>query len=746
MSCNNQILIAGAGTGKTSILAQAFVDYLKFYSIHKILAITFTQKAAEEMRTRILLKMRNEKNTNCGIFSATICTFHAFCAQIISEHMGNFTLISPYKNNQLSIKIAEKTILGELDRNGVKRLIARFKINKWGEHSGNKGIAEILVSIARDIREQNIENPKLLCENGDKVQELIRKIYDSFQIFLLSTQDEIIIQKLNAFLREFNLFCANMDKSDSIWAPIFKNMKLIISDRFGNNKLRLNLNNAVSELGVYLCGFKSSFELTLVSELLDKYQKSRDVYMEQNKIFSFEDLLWKASKILSQKESRFRCVLVDEYQDCSPIQEKLVLLLGRKAELFLVGDPKQSIYGFRGANSSTIKEIPGKRAYLSTSWRSQGAIIDFVNLITSTTLPFFDKNESLHSVNLHYGRAGGILRDDWIKQLKILISEGHHKPTDFVILVRRIKSAIPIIAGLRKFDIPAKIIGGSEFYACQEISDFAAALFVLIEPDNALAKLTVMRSPFCRLSDSELIKWKDYKLPSVFNIARNKLGRERLGKIIDFLLLNSHYISGISHNDDKEQQFANIFKLKALLIDVLADYEISIRDLWNKIDQLPKEDLADQFTEQGDSVVKIMTIHQSKGLEFPIVILADLSSSIPYDMDGIMFDPVLGLAITQKGTFLEMCCPTNSSEKKSFPTPIDKIRYSKQTRSEAELYRLLYVAITRAKKYLYIIDLNQPKHGNSLMQIIKKAKQKDEILFNKLMPDGFVFGSQSFDR
>lgn len=740
----NHILIAGAGTGKTFALMQAYIDYLKIYSISEMLAITFTQKAAEEMRTRIISKMHEKNILNQEIFSASICTFHAFCAKIIREHDGDFKLLSTYEDNKFSNKIAEEVILSELRHGNIKNLVARFGIH--GPNHSNKGLSEFLISISKELREKDIKNPKLLLEDGKKKIELIEKILNLLQSFLNTAQDINLIKKLNSFLKMLNCLRLAISKSEHIWVPIFKNMRSIVFNCFEDKKLQLKLNAAIDELGSYLCIVHLGFDLILFNELLDRYRRSRDLYFLENKLFSFEDILWRASEILSKKDCKFRCVLVDEYQDNNPIQEKLIQCLGKNAELFLVGDPKQSIYGFRGASSSILENISGTHSYLTISQRSQGGIVEFVNLIMSSVYPNFNKNELLGSAKLHYGRAGGILKDGWIKQMQTLILEKHYKPSDFVILVRRIKAAIPLAAELQNYHIPVKIIGGSEFYTCQEIYDFAAALLILIEPNNVLAKFILMRSPFCNIPDTELINWKNYKLPNVFNVARKKLGNERLAKIIDFLLINTKYISEISKNKHREQKFANIFKLRTLLIDVLDEYEISIRDLWSKTDNLLNENLAAEFINEHKSAVRIMTIHQSKGLEFPIVILADLESAIPGNIDKICFDPVNGLAISPIGTLLEACCPSRPSEKKQFQMPIDKVKQFKRNSANNELYKLLYVAITRASEYLYIInnsddEVNAQRSKNNLLDIIKIAKQKNEILFNKLMQNGFIFKS-----
>ena len=144
--------------------------------------------------------------------------------------------------------------------------------------------------------------------------------------------------------------------------------------------------------------------------------------------------------------------------------------------------------------------------------------------------------------------------------------------------------------------------------------------------------------------------------------------------------------------------------------------------------------------DNNQCVIKIMTIHQAKGLEFPVVILADLDSKIPNNMDQIVFDKRYGLAISHTGTELESYRPINSINKKRFPTNADKIKHLKYINSESELFRLMYVALTRASEYVYIVESDKLniKNKNNLSSLIERVKKYNKILLDKLLPNGFV--------
>lgn len=731
MSDTNRIVIAGAGTGKTYTLVQTYVEALKTYKPYEILAITFTQKAAAEMRARVIARINELGLPARGLLSAPICTFHALCAQIVGDDFGEFTLLSPAEDDKLCLAIAENSILEALEKEPEKigPLVARFQIRKLGD---SQGLADSLVELLQQIRESGGEiksPPTPLFQRG----EIINHVQTAYQRFNTNSKLTPKAQeKLEGFAAAWSKFQACPPDNEIAISACFRDVKATLSGRFGDDGLRSDLVDAMTALGSCLCREFIEPELQTVQDLISLYASNLDQHKRTQRSYGFGDLLVLAKHILEQKPTRFKAVLVDEYQDTSPIQEQLVALLAKNKPLFVVGDPKQSIYGFRGADASVFERVLGARESLNLSRRSQGAVIDLVNLVAEATLPNFKSHEALTAHHPHLGQAGGIWKKDWARQIKSLVDSGQFQPQEMVILVRRIKAAAPMVSELLSLGIPARIYGGEGFYERQEIADLAAALILLIHPEHALARLTLMRSPLWRLPDTELLNWQQ-PLPALFDSLRADLGQKSVAEILDRLFLEGNYVQAMAQEPDGDQRLANVLKLRTQFVDTLENYEPKIQDLWEKLDNPPKESLAEPFDGQENAVL-IMTMHQSKGLEFPAVVLADLASTQPSDSDNIVYDPELGLAVTHKNRAVALCAPQSSEEKKKFPTPLDAVRQKSRARSEAELPRLLYVALTRAKQAVYVIDSEQPDRGLSLMRLLKQARNLNPERFDQLMP------------
>jgi ATP-dependent helicase/nuclease subunit A len=687
MNSQPRIVIAGAGTGKTYTLVETYLDALKRFRPSEILAITFTQKAAAEMRARVISRTNELNLSPRGLLSAPICTFHALCAQIVGDELGEFELLSPTDDERRCLQIAEQVILEMLDAREtlMGHLLTRFNIRGT---SDTPGLRDILVSLLSQIRESGLEPKDII----PPLQKGGRGDFDA---------DE------PAIAAQFR------DRKESL-----KAQKLSREDK------RATLDELLAE-GAALCAQWTAPDTELVRDLLIAYAARLDGIRAESKKLGFSDLLHLSKQFIPKQRARFKCVLVDEYQDTSPIQEQIVQLLTREAELFVVGDPKQSIYGFRGADASVFQRVRGNTETLKLSRRSQGAVIDLVNLVALATIPGFGDSESLEAMHEHHGSAGAMLGKDWAQHIKQLLDTQKHQLEDIVILVRRIKAARHMAFELEKLGIPARIESGDNFYERQEIADMITALYWLINPNSAYAKLTLMRSPFCNLPDSALLEWESQSMPAIFDELRAQLGKLRLAEIIDRLISTGGF--------GEPQAIANLFKLRTLVIDVRENYEEVIKDLWERLDTVPKESLATPFT-AGEAAIRIMTIHQSKGLEFPVVILADLASTIPSDASRIAFDPEVGLAVSHKNRPIALCAPESTEDRKRFPTPIDLVRQKQRSKAEAELPRLLYVALTRAKHSIYIVDLGEQDRGLSMMRLISQARQLDKELFDQLMP------------
>lgn len=763
-SQRNTIVTASAGTGKTYRLVTEFAEtVLASIPPERILALTFTEKAAAEMKTRIADRLATGRYLR-ELEQAPIATYHSFCARVLREYAGviglepNFALLDPFEEEELASQIAKKIILQRLQHGEVfvQTLVARFQV---------KGLAENLLRISQQMMESGCEpdavvdspvpRPFTLIRSENFVELTIRckralVAYDEIWASLTEVARERI-SSARALLSQLQGVIESEESLEIRVSSIFSSLKEALGGRFGPDALRRNVLAEVFALGTLICESFLAPETFAFKSLLSEFSVELASAKKQRMSLAFGDLLVLTRKLLRENlvarkdlKNRFDRVLVDEYQDTSPIQEEIVALLceansdeivlesGMKAidhvvleqgKLFVVGDPKQSIYGFRGSDATlfdrmrrVIVEQGGDCESLAISRRSAPGVIRVVNQATSC-----DEKEKLIPLREETGDCGAIValpRDAIAK----LIAEGV-KPGSIAILVRRIKKATAILEELAAANIPAQIWGGDGFFECQEVVEIICALRLAIEPTHSVSLLTVMRSP--------LMSFDDFYWPHFFEaqngftvdawlaIANSEQFPKELRQRTNCFLETHNWIVSRIDKVSAVEAFekiietngyydclepssqANVDKLRGLLIELDGNLEAQVKQMVRWIKRVPKEALAEE--DGGLDAVRIMTIHQSKGLEFPVVFVADMSAGIPSDASDFLFDEEFGLALNYRGRPISVCAPEGDWAEQ-FPTRIQAVRARKRAKEEEELSRLLYVALTRARDQIYIVD------------------------------------------
>lgn len=881
----NTVVVAGAGAGKTYALVQEYISALLGFHESKdrlhpsqILAVTFTEKAAAEMRSRVTSKLLQLAHDNVfddwileraqffavelptpvelrsisrSILSAPICTFHSFCSQIIREHAvcaeidSEFSLLAPLDENAIALDIAEAVIIDALSEgvDNVDCLLTRFQLRKFGD---GKGLCDNLVSLYQQLSEHGMSplqvqsaltvSNKILAEDKeiDRLFYQIKMAIGQFRESKLTGNALLRIEQVESALQIFLKMLHEKDDLEIKLSAAYKAMRACVAGRFGNDELRKDLVRAIVSLGSYLCFVLTTRDAKTICFLLERFFERFDAYKTHFSVLGFGDLLKKARLLLrnnlsvrKEVQNRFRRILVDEFQDTSPLQEDLVALLCedpaqattllpheramskvflKNDVLFVVGDPKQSIYGFRGADvqlfnhtlntvskGSAHQAVTGKRTTLQLCRRSQGSVVELVNLVGRATLASpgdgitFSAEDCLAALKPALGIAGSIWKADILSlhhkesaiadvlaaKVQKLIVEENAALEDIVVLVRRVKYALPIVLALQRFGIAARIYGGVGFFARTEVVDILAALKLAVDEDDELATLTVLRSPFVAMSDADLVlvldsmaDWKGgVRFPQVLAALENapvaedvkirmtafagiirhlraKLGEISVAQAIDRLLEEGQYGLAIAVEEDAADRLANVLKLRSMCIAFFGDGVRRIRQLWESLDNPPKESLAENLDAQANAV-RLMTIHQAKGLEYRFVILADTLSADPNDTDDISFSPHAGLAVTNKGRPIAACAPITQEEKQYAPTPIDLVRQSKKKASESELARLLYVALTRAKERVFFMDVQVDgekvtDRGVNLRRLLYQGRDLDPQRFDMIMPTEII--------
>ena len=599
------LVIAGAGSGKTKVLTTRIANLIENgVKPYNILAITFTNKAAGEMRERV--------NNIINAHDAFIGTFHSFGLKIIRENSALFNLTSAFT--------------------------------------------------------------------------------------LIDTEDQTSIIK-----------------------KIMKNINItdkMVSPAFIKSKISFIKNNMLSDSEI------ANFLILENEKIAVKVYYEYEKILKRNNTLDFDDLLKKPvelftsnKEVLEKYQDKFKYILIDEYQDTNEVQYKLVKLLSKKyLNLFVVGDPSQSIYAFRGANYQNIlnfeKDFKGCTVIkLPQNYRSTQTILDAANEVISHNKQRKDLDlfsDLGQGVKIKYIRTFNDEMENKrvIDEIQKLCEEGYNRK-DMAIFYRTNAQSRSIEDALVKSNIPYKVFGSFYFYKRKEIKDLLAYLKLIANPSDDVSLERVINEPKRKIGDKTIDNLRE-KARSL-NISMFEAIDS--GKELEFknLILNLIEISkdtSITGLIDKTLELSKMKSTyendKSLESDIRLENLMEFRSVSetyeketgnvNLSDFLMDVSLvsdAAEYSADADAVT-LMTVHSAKGLEFKVVFIIGLEENI---------------------------------------MPISKAIYDEEELEEER--RLMYVAITRAKEKLYLLNAGRRMlYGN--MQMNPPSRFISEISDNLL--------------
>lgn len=553
------LIMAGAGSGKTKVLTCRVANLLqKGVRPYRILAITFTNKAAAEMRERVN-NMSGPAAKDVWLF-----TFHAFCARFL-----------------------------------------RMEIDKLPGYGGNFAIYDTADS-----------------------QNLIKQI-----------------------LKEMNL-------DDKRFQPSG------ILSRISNAK------NALQDAAAFARQAGDFYEQK-VADIYSRYEQK----LQLNNALDFDDLLMLSIKLLQENkevrekyQDRFDYLLVDEYQDTNHAQYLLTKFLAAKhRNICVVGDADQSIYGWRGADIQNIldfeKDYPDAKVIkLEQNYRSTQIILDAANAVIENNTGRKPKNlwtENKSGADIIYFQAVDE-RDEArfvIEQLQNLQRTENKKLGDMAILYRTNTQSRIFEEMLIKSGISYNMVGGLKFYERKEIKDIIAYLRVIFNPADSLSLLRIINVPKRGIGDASLAKIQAYAAGnnvSLFEAVSNAAAIDGLSSrfvsklddlagiifelmnlaneapvedLIDRVLRDTGYLEELE-NERTPQAQSRIDNLHEL-ISVAQEFAASEEEnnLENFLAHVALVSDIDD-TELGEDAITLMTLHSSKGLEFPVVFLVGMEEGL----------------------------------------------------------------------------------------------------------------------
>ena len=537
------LVIAGAGSGKTKVLTTR-IAYLIEQKIpsYNILAITFTNKAAKEMRERLEVLVPNN-NTFVG-------TFHALGVRIIRENapiLGldrNFTIID--SDDALSI---------------IKKII---KDNGYDSKLATPGYIRNRISKIKNEMLTNEEINKFFNTPQDQIAE---KVYYDY----------------NDILKKNN----SVDFDDLLLLPV----KLFI-----NNK-----------------------------DILESYQ------------------------------DRFKYILIDEYQDTNDVQYKLSRLLASKYHnIFVVGDPDQSIYMFRGANFHNILnfEKDYKNATviaLEENYRSTKNILDAANSVIKNNKERKEKNlwsNNGEGTKTKYLRAYDDRHEIQLvlDEIKKLLSEGYQK-NDIAVLYRTNAQSRLVEEMFLKANIPYKVVGSYYFYSRKEIKDLLCYLRLILNNDDEISLRRVINVPKRGIGTSTIAKLEaEAKDKGISMFQAISKGKEQLFKELILHLTHesenltlTELIELILEETGIREEYENENNLESeLRLENLEEFKSITKTFEERTGSVSLADFLEEVSliadisehQEQDDVVTLMTVHSAKGLEFSVVFLIGMEDGI----------------------------------------------------------------------------------------------------------------------
>ena len=552
------LIFAGAGSGKTRVLTYKIAYLIQEQGLppEKILAVTFTNKAAQEMKSRV------QKLLDFDISSISIGTFHSISAQLLRKEIHNLGISN-------SFIIYDQPDSVSVIKDCIKDLgldVKQFEPKTFKNH-----ISQLKNSLI------SYEQAEVLA--NDFLQKKVAEVYALYQNQL----------KKNSAL----------DFDDLLLKPleIFKNYP----------------------------------------HILEKYQK------------------------------KYGYILVDEYQDTNKPQFEFIHSLAIKhREICVVGDDDQSIYGWRGADISNILNFSeafgeSKIFKLEQNYRSTQNILDAAYHVISKNTKRADKriwtdNNIGDPIQIVENFNDSMEAEKILNLINTNKSESNYSLNDFVILYRTNAQSRIIEDKLRRAGVPYHIIGGVKFYERKEIKDILAYLKVISNPSDSVSLLRVLNFPargIGKTSLDKIITLSKDKQITIFDmlnlIDELQIGESQKKTIKSFISKINRFIESISNynivnmiNDvieefkikehyqkqntsDSNERWQNIEELINGMIDY--DNEKEDGNLTTFLEEVSLLTDIDKWNDKNEQVT-LMTIHSSKGLEFPIVFIAGLEEGL----------------------------------------------------------------------------------------------------------------------
>lgn len=804
----NLFVEAGAGTGKTAALVERIVALVRAgVPIGEIVAITFTEKAAAELRERVRARLEAAGEgagpivaALAALDAAPISTIHAFAGDVLRsfaaeagvdpdyrvidevaagrrfrqrwreqlEHLGNDARAREVFARLLRLGLTpahvERLAFELWDRAAIARIAAHVRPGSSVEWPDVSRLREALSAIP--LERAPADDPfAMRLKNLDGLVALLEGADDDRREPLLAS----------AGLSGLKFRVSNQ----ATWGPDLRHYQELAEEV--RDALVTVLERAREEALLAVLPYVAEFVLA-----------EREARCREGAL-TFDDLISLASELVGSDldarrrlRERYRTLLIDEFQDTDPLQFELARAFAtgpgggglEAGRLVLVGDPKQSIYRFRGADMAIYDAARAlfrgsEDVVLATSRRATPPIVAFVNRTFShlfaetqagVSPPYHDLEPAREDQPRGHPVAviGGVVQTAAAEVRRMEAAAvaaacraivtgawevadrrgGGHRPAAY----RDIAILIPARTGLpdleRALDgagLPYRVESGSLVFQTQEIRDLTNILAAIDEPADGVAVVAALRSPAFACSDRELAEHRlaggsfNYLAPRhppgpvAEAMARlrtfHETRKERsIADLTHLVLAETGFVaSGTLHRGDRDS-----FRRARFVLEQARAFEATgpqpLRAFVDWLEDRGARPIVDHEgagLDDDEDAVRVLTVHGAKGLEFPIVVVAGFGANL-------RTPPAPVYALDPRGN-LAMSIGTKSGGSQFRAGDVDSVEHREREHAKAELKRLLYVAATRARDHLVISLFRGTAAKQSGVAHLEEAMVVDEL-------------------
>ena len=839
------IVEAAAGTGKTTELIIRILRMVATgrAAMTEIVAVTFTEKAAGELKLRLREALERDRASTEDaavrqrleralgtLEDAHVNTIHGFCAELLRERPVEasvdplFAVLTEPQADRLYARAFRAWLQEALKAppEGLRRALRRTSAPSF-QGGDSDGPVDRLRTAGRALAEwRDFPRPwqRPPFDRTFEIDRAVRSLHELADLTATASSprdnlfvDTDAVRRLSRQIRlEQSFGGRDLDGWEARLVDLvrdrgFSRTRKGSGYKYGSDVARSAVLTARDELLAELQEFKRQADADLAASLQQELAGATAGYQALKQAagaLDFADLLARARSLIRTSahvrrhlQQKFARIFVDEFQDTDPVQAEILLLLSaddpaaddpavvrpRPGKLFIVGDPKQAIYRFRGTGVETYRRVKdlleargGRVLQLTTSFRSLPAIQRFVNAAFAEEMVADERASQAEYVPLApsrtsdevqpsvvalpvptpYGRSGYFkvspkaIEDSlpdavgafiaWITDERNgwQVSERQSDGTEaavplqarhIAVLFRRFVSfgddvTRKYVDAIEARGIPHLLVGGKAFHGREEVETVRAALAAIEWPDDELSVFATLKGSLFAIDDEHLLEFHHrFKTFHPFRIPKElggnsgeelaltaeatshlvpiadalrvlrRLHRGRntrpVADTIGQLLAETRAHVGFILRPAGEQALANVLHVAELARQYEQAGGISFRGFIDELRSAAQSEAAEApILEEGSDGVRLMTVHKAKGLEFPVVILADVTCRMSRNDASRYLDASRGLCAMKIGGWA--------------PHELHEHEAEEVLRDQAEGIRLAYVAATRARDLLVV--------------------------------------------